>query len=117
MIQFFSQLSSVGSSNLALFRRGSGYPDNLLDVLLPFASNPIIGLWVNVARQCDVLRSLWNVDLLVRRPCNVLGIRLNGSVRRLERDLLYDIVDLVGGLLNDRLFLVIHGILQSQFWG
>jgi hypothetical protein len=39
------------SSTLALLRRGRRQPYNLLDVFLPFTSNPIIRLWVNVAWQ------------------------------------------------------------------
>jgi hypothetical protein len=51
---------------------------------------------------CDCLGSLRKIHLLIGRPGNVRGVRLDGSIRRLERDFLYDIVDLIGRLLKGR---------------
>jgi hypothetical protein len=42
------------------------------------------------------------------RPGNVQGGGLNGSIGRLQRDFLYDIVDLMGRILNSRFSLSVH---------
>jgi hypothetical protein len=51
---------------------------------------------------CDCRGSLRKIHLFVGRSGNMLGVRLDGSIRCLERDFLYDIVDLIDRLLYGR---------------
>ena len=63
--------------------------------------------------QCNSLGCLRKINVLVGGSGDVLGIRLDASIRRLQRDFLYEIVDLIDRLLYGRFFLVVHGALQN----
>src|SRR5437763_2204498 len=61
-----------------------------------------------LVRRCDRLAGLRQIQLLVRLSRYMLRVRLDGSIRRFERDLLDSIVDLVGSFLKGWFFLFVH---------